>query len=82
MSTRARIQAVGAVCGSATSSTGERVFERFVRLDDARPADGRNGLGLAIVREVVGRHGGTVAVDPDFASGTRIMVTFPRSPVD
>lgn len=60
----------------------ERVFERFVRLDDARPADGRNGLGLAIVREVVGRHGGTVAVDPDFASGTRIMVTFPRSPVD
>jgi signal transduction histidine kinase len=40
----------------------ERVFERFTRLDDAR---GRNsggaGLGLAIVRELVIRAGGTVA---------------------
>jgi signal transduction histidine kinase len=39
----------------------ERVFERFTRLDDAR---GRNsggaGLGLAIVRELVIRAGGTV----------------------
>jgi signal transduction histidine kinase len=41
----------------------ERVFERFTRLDDAR---GRNsggaGLGLAIVRELVVRAGGTVAL--------------------
>ena len=41
----------------------ERVFERFTRLDDAR---GRNsggaGLGLAIVRELVIRAGGTVAL--------------------
>jgi signal transduction histidine kinase len=39
----------------------ERVFERFRRLDDAR---GRNsggaGLGLAIVRELITRAGGTV----------------------
>ena len=39
----------------------ERVFERFTRLDDAR---GRNsggaGLGLAIVRELITRTGGTV----------------------
>ena len=60
-------------------SDRERVFERFVRLGDARPADGRNGLGLAIVREVVSRHGGTVEVDPDFGPGTRIVVTLPRS---
>jgi signal transduction histidine kinase len=41
----------------------ERVFERFTRLDDAR---GRNsggaGLGLAIVRELVIRAGGTVGL--------------------
>jgi signal transduction histidine kinase len=41
----------------------ERVFERFARLDDAR---GRNsggaGLGLAIVRELVIRAGGTVGL--------------------
>ena len=40
-----------------------RVFERFVRLDDARArADGGAGLGLAIVAEVVAAHGGTVDV--------------------
>jgi signal transduction histidine kinase len=41
----------------------ERVFERFTRLDDSR---GRNsggaGLGLAIVRELVTRGGGTIAL--------------------
>ena len=39
----------------------ERVFDRFTRLDDARARDaGGAGLGLAIVRELVRRHGGTV----------------------
>ena len=52
----------------------ERVFERFVRLDPARarlrpsedagwtPDSGGAGLGLAIVRELVRRHGGTVTL--------------------
>ena len=38
-----------------------RVFERFVRLDDARARDdGGSGLGLAIVAQLVAAHGGTV----------------------
>ncbi|WP_460352111.1 sensor histidine kinase [Actinoallomurus acanthiterrae] len=41
----------------------ERIFERFVRLDDARTrADGGAGLGLTIVRELVTGLGGTVRV--------------------
>ena len=41
----------------------ERVFERFTRLDDARARDfGGTGLGLPIVRELVRRAGGEVAL--------------------
>ena len=41
----------------------ERIFDRFVRLDEARDRDsGGSGLGLAIVREVAAFHGGTVDV--------------------
>lgn len=39
----------------------ERIFDRFIRLDDARDRDkGGSGLGLAIVRELVKLHGGSV----------------------
>ncbi|MFZ3559879.1 sensor histidine kinase [Streptomyces sp. BH055] len=41
----------------------ERIFERFVRLDDARTRDGGGaGLGLAIARDVAERHGGSLTV--------------------
>jgi signal transduction histidine kinase len=47
----------------------ERVFHRFARLDDARTRDGGGaGLGLAIVRELVRLHGGTVSL-ADAAAG-------------
>ncbi|MHC5905060.1 sensor histidine kinase [Streptomyces sp. S6] len=43
----------------------ERVFERFVRLDDARSRDqGGAGLGLAIARDLAQRHGGTLTLTP------------------
>jgi signal transduction histidine kinase len=57
----------------------ERVFERFVRLDDARARDdGGSGLGLAIVAELVAAHGGTVAVAASPLGGARVEVALPR----
>jgi signal transduction histidine kinase len=55
-----------------------RVFERFVRRDEARTrGDGGAGLGLAIVRDVVDRHGGTVALSDSDLGGLRAEVTLP-----
>jgi len=56
----------------------ERVFERFVRLDDARSRDeGGSGLGLAIVAEVVRAHGGSVAASDAPLGGARMIVRLP-----
>ncbi len=56
-----------------------RVFERFVRLDEARSrGDGGSGLGLAIVAELVAAHGGTVeAASSPALGGARFRVTVP-----
>jgi signal transduction histidine kinase len=58
----------------------ERVFERFVRLDEARARDGGgSGLGLAIVLEIAAAHGGTVAVEAAAGGGARFVVTLSAS---
>jgi signal transduction histidine kinase len=59
----------------------ERIFERFVRLDEARDRDsGGSGLGLAIVRELAGAHGATVVVTGAPIGGARFEVRFPPVP--
>jgi signal transduction histidine kinase len=55
----------------------ERVFERFVRLDEARPLEGSGaGLGLSIVKEIVTAHGGSVGVEGT-GPGTVFVVRLP-----
>lgn len=57
----------------------ERIFERFVRLDGHRSRQGGGaGLGLAIVRELVAAHGGTVTVGSAPDGGAEFRVTLPR----
>ncbi|MEU0377879.1 HAMP domain-containing sensor histidine kinase [Streptomyces cyaneofuscatus] len=58
----------------------ERIFERFVRLDDARSRDdGGAGLGLAIARDVATRHGGTLTVHRAPEGGAAFRLQLPRA---
>ncbi|MEM1332720.1 MAG: ATP-binding protein, partial [Actinomycetota bacterium] len=54
----------------------DRVFERFVRLDDARSRDqGGSGLGLAICRELAAAMGGRVTIGDSPLGGARFTLT-------
>ncbi|MFJ4046547.1 sensor histidine kinase [Microbacterium sp. NPDC089987] len=58
----------------------ERIFDRFVRLDEARARDaGGSGLGLAIVREIALAHGGTVTASDGTSGGALMTLSLPRS---
>ncbi|PWW22066.1 anti-anti-sigma factor [Geodermatophilus normandii] len=55
-----------------------RLFERFTRVSGARARSGEgSGIGLAMVRELVGLHGGSVEVDSTPDVGTTFTVTVP-----
>ena len=56
----------------------ERVFERFVRLDEARQRDaGGSGLGLAIAREIAREQGGDVVLGVADLGGLRAELRLP-----
>jgi signal transduction histidine kinase len=55
-----------------------RIFERFHRVRDARSRTHEGtGIGLALVREVVTLHGGTVSVESTEGQGTTFTVELP-----
>ena len=56
----------------------ERVFEPFFRVDKSRSRElGGVGLGLALVREIVRLHAGSIAVSESNEEGTTFEVVFP-----
>ncbi|GAA1703288.1 HAMP domain-containing sensor histidine kinase [Kribbella yunnanensis] len=59
----------------------DRIFERFVRLDDARSRDeGGAGLGLAIARDLAQAHGGTLTVTTSPQGGASFNLHLPLAP--
>lgn len=60
----------------------QRVFERFVRLDEhrARTGGGGAGLGLSLVRRIAERHHGTARVDTAPLGGARVVLDLPAAP--
>ncbi len=58
----------------------ERIFERFFRSDLARnSSSGGSGIGLAISKEIVKRHGGEIGVESSPKGGALFWFTIPIS---
>ena len=58
-----------------------RIFERFYQVDKSRKGgSGRGaGLGLAITKEIVAAHGGTIRAESVIGLGTKFVVTLPSA---
>ena len=55
-----------------------RLFERFHRIETARARSTEgSGIGLALVKELVGLHGGTITADSQEGMGTTFTVRLP-----
>ena len=60
-----------------TDELKERVFEPFFRVDKSRSRElGGVGLGLALVREIVRVHDGSITVQSGSSGGTVFDVVF------
>ncbi len=58
----------------------KRVFQPFYRVRDAkRGATGGVGLGLAIARYLVTRHGGTIDVQSEKGQGSTFTIRLPAA---
>ena len=60
-------------CGIPATES-ERIFERFVKLDDFKAGI---GLGLTLCRSAAKRLGGNVVLDTTYTRGARFVVTLP-----
>jgi PAS domain S-box-containing protein len=55
-----------------------RLFERFHRIESARARSNEgSGIGLALVKELVGLHGGSITADSTEGSGTTFTIRLP-----
>jgi light-regulated signal transduction histidine kinase (bacteriophytochrome) len=57
----------------------ERIFAPFERLHSQSKYEG-TGIGLAICRKIVERHGGSIAAQSVVGEGTRFLITLPLRP--
>lgn len=61
-----------------TSENLPHIFERLYQCDKSRSAKG-NGLGLAITKELVNAHKGTITANSTPNKGTEFIISFPKA---
>jgi light-regulated signal transduction histidine kinase (bacteriophytochrome) len=59
----------------------DRIFAPFQRLHTREEYPG-GGIGLAVCRRILERHGGTIAVEPNPGGGSRFVFTIPDAAAD
>jgi signal transduction histidine kinase len=75
----AEISVTDTGCGIAVADR-DRIFARFVRLDEARENPGGAGLGLPIARWIAESHGGTLTLESCGSTGSTFVARLPLSP--
>lgn len=87
-SVNVRVSGTGPILKISVKDTGpgiapehlDRIFERFYRVDRGRSRDaGGTGLGLALVKHVAERAGGSVNVTSEPGQGTTFALRLPRA---
>jgi signal transduction histidine kinase len=66
--------------GNIPAGALPHLSDRFYRVDESRSnSTGGAGLGLAIAREIVHRHRGSMSITSDVSSGTTVCIRLPRA---
>ena len=75
----AELRVVNSSAGIAPASQS-RVFDRFVRGENAQAKVEGSGLGLSIAKSIVTAHGGTISLTSEPGKQTTVIVRFPSAP--